>query len=216
MTSFLTTMEPCPCCGIQVSIKLLTSTNTFGGQTTDFRSMAAGADPLQFMVNMCPECGFASMGDFKEPTIAEGVCRQIQQDLTPLAMVAKDDISMQYAFCAKIAEWRGDSASVIAGYYLRAAWCCDAYNLRDHENEYRLLAADYFQQALQELDDKPMPTLNTMYLIGEMYRRVDDVELAGIWFNAVIEAAAEINIPQAQVILELAVQQRDYPRDRIR
>lgn len=216
MTTFITTMEPCPCCGAQVSIKLLTSTNTFGGQTTDFRSMAAGADPLQFMVNMCSECGFVALGSFENIDLSDRLCRRIRQELTPYVVTAKTDVAMQYAFCAKIAEWRGDSASVIASYYLRAAWCCDAYDMRDHEYEYRMLAADYFQQALQDLDDKPMPTLNTMYLIGEMYRRVDDVELAGIWFNAVIEAAAESDIPQAQDILELALQQRDHPRDRIR
>lgn len=216
MTSFMTTMEPCPCCGIQVSIKLLTSTNTFGGQTTDFRTMAAGADPLQFMVNMCPECGFATMGRFENVAVSADLCRFIQAEITPLVSRAKDDVSMQYAICGRIAEWKGDAPFTIASYFLRAAWCCDAYHLLEYEREYRLLAAEYFQDALNELADNVLPTLNTMYLIGEMYRRAEDPELAEVWFNTVIEAAAETDLPEASGIMRLATQQRDNPRERLR
>lgn len=218
MTTFHTKKEKCPCCGVMVEITVLTSTNTFGGQTTDFRTMSVGFDPLRFMVNMCQQCGYASMRSFSEVTVSDELRAMVRDELTPYVAEAREDVSMQYAFCARIAEWEAASLPVIASYYMRAAWCCDAYNLRQHEASYRLEAADYFQRSLEveDFDDKPQVLLNTMYLIGEMYRRANELTLAEEWFNSVIQTSHAVDFPQGQIIADLARQQRDNPKDRIR
>jgi uncharacterized protein len=214
MTTFQEVKKKCPACGNSVPITLLTSMNTFGGKTTDLRSMSAGFDPLQFMVNMCKVCGFAEMGAFEDAEVSAELREFIAEELTPLVEEAATDVAMQYAFCAKIAEFEGADANVISNYYLRAAWCCDAYDLRTHEVAYRLRTVEYMRKVLtsEDMQANPSARLNLLYLIGEMYRRANDPVTAAEWFNAAIHEA-ETSSNKSHPVIDLARQQRDDPQE---
>jgi uncharacterized protein (DUF2225 family) len=213
MTTFHEADTRCPCCDAEVKVRVLTSPNTFGGQHTDFHSVAVGFPPLPIMMNTCPNCGFSGYERaFLEPVPLSAELRaHIERELTPQVRLAPPNGGKRYEFAARISQWQGAPALQTADLYLRAAWCCVDEGTPAEEIDYRLAAIDYFQQALANGDISPQHEPNITYLIGELYRRVGDEKPAQEWFNKVIERAE--SDPTWKGIAEAAAQQRDNPRE---
>jgi len=215
MTSFDKTDVNCPVCDTRFEIPILTSTNTFGGQTTDFHARAAGADPLQFMIGTCPTCGYSDFsGKLMEPIeVSDIVKEKVREELTPLINGKKPDPATSFEFAAKIAHWQHQPSINIGLLYLQAAWCCQEYGNNPNEATYRLTAIDVFKKALSEDKLTTERRLNTIYLIGELYRRVNNLEKAAEWFNQAIQECNKTDEPHAAKIKKIAIQQRDNPKE---
>ncbi len=215
MTTFMELEVECPCCGAKFDTHILTSTNTFGGQTTDFHQRAVGFEPLAFMISTCPDCGYTTTGENqrKNAPVGAALRERVNAELKPLVQEGVPDTPKQYEFAALIAEWRGDNDERIGDLYLRAAWCAAEFGPRSAENRYRLAAIDRFERTLdfETLPDDRRLTLS--YLIGELYRRIDDVDAAREWFDRVIAEAEASEDKSIQRIANVALQQRDQPRD---
>jgi hypothetical protein len=214
VTTFIRQNVNCPNCDETIEITVLTSTNTFGGQSTDFHSHAAGFSPLPLAINTCPHCAYSGfVSDFTEPIpLSAALKEKIAQELTPL--LGRDGVaaSDSYAFTAKLAEWRGASARTIADIYVRAAWCCvDTGNTVD-EPTYRKRAIEYFLKAMAdgEIKDDEQPAIT--YLIGEFYRRIGETDKARDWFNKVIDRAQSDQSWKQMALF--ATQQRDNPKEK--
>jgi uncharacterized protein (DUF2225 family) len=213
MTTFNHTEVTCPCCGKKFETTILISTNTFGGQTTDFQSRAVGFSPLPLIINTCPQCGFSGgISDFEDSKLLpEPLKAKIRAELTPLIQVQPPDCGTKYEFAAHIAEWEDAGPFTIADLYLKAAWCANDNSQHEPEMKYRHLAIEYFQKWLDHTDLADPQRLTIIYLIGELYRRVGDESLARKWFDrAIDEAGADF---KNQRIAEIAKQQRDDPQE---
>jgi uncharacterized protein (DUF2225 family) len=212
----MTVLEPirltCPCCSADFVSKQVVSTNTLGGKRTDFHERAAGTQPLPYLVHMCATCGFT--GTSKELTTADvGMMlrERVWDELAP-KVIESTTGSAKYEAAAKIATWQSAEPRGVAELLLRAAWCCVDEDDSEAERYFRRLAAWKFEEALRdyfgiERDQRAVLT----YLVGELWRRVGDRRLSGIWFDRVPD---EITDPRRQRwILDIARQQRDYPQE---
>ncbi len=212
MTSATEIIVTCPCCATPFPAPILMSTNNLGGQSTDFHARAAGHDPLHFVLGSCPNCGFTDYTNTIERgvRVSEATKAKIRDELGPQVRQHKPDVATQFVLAAQIAIWEAQEASTIANHFLRAAWCSRD---RGQEMAYRLLACRYFQEALEaeSLSDKVW--LNYTYLVGELYRRIGESDLAQAWFNRAIEAAETFCNPYADQLAALALDQRDHPRE---
>ena len=85
---------------------------------------------------------------------------------------------------------------------------------RDTEAEryFRRQAAWRFQQALADFDGVARDErARVTYLVGELWRRVGDIERARAWFDHV---EGEVIDPGTQRwVIDAAIQQRDCPRE---
>jgi uncharacterized protein len=215
----MTSLQPidlvCPVCDNHFRSQSVVSTNSFGGKRTDFHERAAGAQPLPYLVHTCTACGFSGV----ERSFVEGaevsahVRSQVLTLLTPrIADQSLVTASDRFDAAAKVAEWQGDHPRHIADLLLRAAWCC--VDDGDHEGErfYRRAAAQRFAEALTHDSGVPQSERAVLtYLIGELWRRVGEDDLAHDWLTRV--DGEIIDRDDQQWVLEAARQQRTAPRE---
>ena len=204
----------CPICGTAFRSQAVVSTNSFGGKRTDFHERAAGTQPLPYLIHMCSRCGFSgSERDFTEesdisPTLKERVWNELAPAMASASVVGSE----KYEAAAKVAEWQCMEARHIADLLLRAAWCCVDEGDIEAERFFRRKAGWKFEEALSSFDGVPREERAVLtYLVGELWRRVGDVQQANSWFNRV--AAEIVDSGTQQWVLNAARQQRDCPRE---
>lgn len=212
MTTFFSEEVQCPVCNEKLKVEHLGSTNTFGGQDTDFRSHAAGFDPLHIVIAMCEHCGYSDFShSFAQQQFSEAE-KQAIRSVVELSGEKTIPSSLKYRNAARIAIIMSEKSELIANLYLRAAWSAADEKKPEGEIESRKLAIDYFQKALEK---KEIPQGNEaviQYLIGELYRRIGDSAKAREYFDSVLAYAnldAKLNW-----LKPVAEQQRDNPQDR--
>ncbi len=215
----MTSLQPidlvCPVCDNHFRSQSVASTNSFGGKRTDFHERAAGAQPLPYLVHTCSACGFSGLErSFVEGTeVSARVRSQVLTVLTP--RVAQDLLvspSDRYEAAARVAEWQGEHPRHIADLLLRAAWCC--VDDDDHEGErfFRRAAAQRFAEALAMHGTVPPSERAVLtYLVGELWRRVGEAQMADEWF-AKVEGEI-IDRDDQQWVLNATQQQRESPRE---
>lgn len=214
MTTLRQVELQCPVCENQFQSQQVISTNSFGGKRTDFHERAAGVQPLPFMVHMCGRCGYTgSERDFSEEADVSPLLKeQVWNELAPIVSARGVPGSEKYEAAAKVAEWQGAEPRHIADLLLRAAWCCVDEGDIEAERYFRRKAAWKFEEALASWDGvAPEERAVITYLVGELWRRVGDVQAATRWFDAVPD---EIVDPTSQGwVVDAARQQRDCPRE---
>lgn len=201
----------CPCCQRKFESRAWLSTNTAGGQATDFHIRAVGAQPLPLEIHTCPFCGFSGREDDYQRRMDPALRKKIRERLTPL--MTKEEIlaERRYEYAAWIAEWSGAPVATIADRYLRAAWCAEDAGNQAAECGYRRQAISHFEEALQkqEVDEKQVAKIT--YLIGELYRHVGEKDQAREWFDRVPQAAGSSQ--ENRWLIELAEQQKTNPKE---
>lgn len=213
MTTFRQVDVICPCCASEFQALELTSTNNFGGQYTDFHQIAVGTPPIPLLMNACPTCAFSGyVSAFQGKDVSAEVKHKVRDELTPHAQEVQQDGGRRYEFAARIASWQNEPPNRLADYYLRAAWCCVDERNSQHEMEYRRQAIHYFQTALEDHQYASDAEPGINYLIGELYRRVGEIEKAREWFNIVITWAKAD--PAWEKMAANALAQRDDPKEK--
>ncbi len=204
----------CPVCENAFRSQTVIATNAFGGKRTDFHERAAGMQPLPYFVHMCTHCGYAGVErDFgTEVELGDGIRERVWSDLARALLHELPSGSLKYDHAAKVAEWQGNDPRYLADLYLRAAWCCVDERDTEAERYFRRKAAARFADALEAFDGVAVEERAVItYLIGELWRRIGNDELALEWFNKVPD---EVTEPSAQAwVLEVAQQQREAPRE---
>lgn len=215
MTTLQQTKFQCPVCEEEFESKVVTSTNSFGGKTTDFRERAAGTQPHGYKVVTCPACYYTAEPRSWQHGLDADYFQidQLQAQLNEI--VAREDKilvgSVKWHLAALIAQWAGEIRKT-ADCYLYAAWCCINEGDTEAERFYRIEAARAFTKALDaecevEADERAV----LAYLVGELWRRIGDKMLANAWFMRVREEITD----QAtqQWIIDAADQQSSCPRE---
>jgi uncharacterized protein len=217
VTTFRAEEVDCPVCETLVEIKVLMTTNTFGGQDTDFRTHAAGYDPLHIAISICPTCGFSGFElAFKQPpSLDPSQKSRIRDTLKPEADErGRIRTSVKYANAARIALWHTQPLENVADLFLRAAWCCADERDADGERTYRLAAIEHFEQALDKSALQIENRYALEYLIAELYRRIGDAETANARFDELIETLNKVGVPaEVKWLPEIVVRQRYEPKN---
>jgi uncharacterized protein len=204
----------CPICDSRFKSQAVVSTNSFGGKRTDFHERAAGTQPLPFLVHMCNRCGYSgSERDFSdEAEVSPMLKEHVWNELAPVMTAGSVTGSEKYEAAAKVAEWQGGDPRHMADLLLRAAWCCVDEGDIEAERYFRRHAAWAFERALASYDGVAREERAVLtYLVGELWRRVGDRNLAARWFNSVEHEITDHTCQQW--VLDAAIQQRDCPRE---
>src|SRR5947199_8159873 len=203
----------CPVCDNEFKSQSVVSTNAFGGKRTDFHERAAGTQPLAYLIHMCGECGCSGgESDFTPGAdVSPSLKQHVFEELTPLRPSLLCG-SEKYEAAAKVAQWQGMESRHVADLLLRAAWCCVDEGDVEAERYYRRKAAWKFDEALESFDGVARDERAVLtYLVGELWRRVGDAQLASAWFNRV--ASEVVDAHTQQWVIDAARQQRDCPRE---
>jgi uncharacterized protein (DUF2225 family) len=213
MTTIFPISLECPVCQAEVSGYQVGSTNTFGKCTSDLYQFAAGAQSIQFGVNVCSACGFsAEICDFSSVGIDALVADRIRSGIFQESQESGLVQSRRYEHAARIADWRGFPDLRIGDLYLKAAWClAHLEEASDVERESMLRAqvAKYFSQALDAGAVPRRERLAIIYLIGEQFRRNGNEREAARWFDRIVtESTRSTN---ARTWIDVALRQKYAP-----
>jgi uncharacterized protein len=207
VTRFTDVALRCPNCRHTFTVSQMSST-TVHAWTTEFRPSDAVRYVADGTVHTCAACGLSGPEERFSGTVPQAAARLIAERLTPLVRQGPLSPARQHEFAAWVADWRGEGDETVARHFLSAAWCCRA---KESADAYRRRAIQRFERALAagEVDGASVPSVT--YLVGELYRRVGEVEAAHAWFDrAVMLASAD---PRHERIAWLAARQRTDPAD---
>ncbi len=199
----------CPCCGKEFETKIVTMI-THEGQDSDFLPHFVGGNPLPFYLAKCSQCNFIAYPEDYAPE------KTHKNDITPsqikkilnLPLTKKIPEDAQRFFIAgKIYEELKRNPYFTANLYLRGAWCCRLIDNRKAEIELQQLAIRFFKVALEKSTISNPDTVSVVtYLVGELYRRLEDRKSAREWFEATVETIID---PEQQWLLELTQKQAE-------
>lgn len=209
VTSFKINSFNCPACKAIFEARTVTSI-THQGQDSDFLPHYLGENPLPFFLVQCPECNFSGYPeDYTnleniEKTVSAAYIKKILS--LPLSKKMPEE-ALKFFIAGKIYEETGRNPYHIGNLYLRGSWCCRLQENRKAEIELQQLAVKFLRIAVEKStisnpDNLPVVT----YLIGELYRRLEDRKSAREWFGAVEEVIID---PEQQWILELTQKQAE-------
>ena len=118
----------CPVCDVAFKAYRISSTNSFGGQDTDFCVHARGTPPGPYTVWTCPKCYYSNFAGSFEAGVSEESKEKILAELTPPWPI-KEDMSqkdipgwVKFDLLATVARWEGANEANVAGVYLQASW----------------------------------------------------------------------------------------------
>ncbi|MFZ2960344.1 MAG: DUF2225 domain-containing protein [Candidatus Ozemobacteraceae bacterium] len=215
----------CPVCAATFRERIVETVSN-QGQDSDFFPHYQGEDPLPYFLVQCPSCLYCAypddftMGDVVSQTAAvagkakSGVgtehppkIKQVKDVLDqPLARKLPPQ-ARRYYLAGKMYELQKRNPYHIGNLYLRGSWCCRKATDRRGEIELQQLAVKFLRQAVEHstlVNPENLPIVT--YLVGELYRRLEDKALAREWFSTVEEAVFD---QEQQWILELTKKQAE-------
>lgn len=206
MTTLITIRLTCPVCNTVFASQAIGSTSR-RGQDTDFRPHSLGLDPIPHYVHVCPNCCFAAFqGDFDkaEPAVRKAVLSgKIKAD----EIIRGEPVgalrgSTKYMLAARCYEYDSRSTPLRqADLYLRASWCARQEGRRERERECQTEAVLRFEEALEgdEVEERQIQV--TLYLVGELYRRLGLFELAIEYFDRSMQVPSDMADPRLLALI---------------
>jgi len=126
----------CPVCEKEITVYVISSTNTFGGADFDLCSHAAGTEPRLLRVWSCPRCWYSRWSGKFEESVEKAVKKRILEDLepeVPLGEVkSQTDIPgfVKFGLAGTILEWEEVEPRELADHWIEAAWAvrCEGWD----------------------------------------------------------------------------------------
>lgn len=208
-TKYKTEKFNCPCCGKDFEARIVTMI-THEGQDSDFLPHFVGDNPLPYYLAVCNHCNFIGYPEDYAPENRDKTVispSQIKKILN-LPLIKKiPEIAIRFFIAGKIYEELKRNPYFTANLYLRGAWCCRLIENRKAEVELQQLAIRFFKVALEKSTISSPDTVSVVtYLVGELYRRLEDRKSAREWFEATVETIID---PEQQWLLELTQKQAE-------
>jgi uncharacterized protein len=207
----------CPVCNRKIKLKFVKSAAIkIEKKDSDFMIYYRGINPLFYEVLFCNGCGYANLGD-NFSKISERSIENIHKNIssvwkqTNFPEEYNIDVAIQLHKLALLnAVVKEDKSSVKALICLKLSWL---YRLsEDNENEKRF-QEQTLQGFLDAYSNESFPIagldqFSLLYLIGELYKRLDDEDKALKYFSDVIISRA------SEKIKDMARNQKDLIRNK--
>jgi len=201
----------CPNCGHDFDAEALYSTST-AGLTSEFRRIALGMQPEPYHVHTCTTCGLSGWDTVFDTGVSAQTATLIEQRVTPLIADGPPASYRRYEFAAWIAQWEHRADDEIGYLYLCAAWCADDREMAEPEAvAYRRHAIEFYTRAADGDGLEGNQRAELAYLVGELHRRVGEVEAAQAWLGRVA-GLVDADEP-GERLAALAQRQRTEPAD---
>ncbi|SHE33631.1 hypothetical protein SAMN02746089_00082 [Caldanaerobius fijiensis DSM 17918] len=195
----------CPLCSFTFKTKkVVMSRVRLEVRDTDFLERYSGMYPFFYDVNVCPNCGYAAMDrqfDKLTPEQKKIIRSEVQEKWIPKDFGGERSIQKAlnaYKLALYVSELKKDAAYVKASILHRIAWIYRIDGDKESENKFITYAIKYYTMAY-ERDN--VNQIKVAYIIGDLYRRLENKAEAIKWFNIVItDPMKERN----QLIVEMA------------
>ena len=175
----------CPACDTTFQVLAVASCSS-AGQDSDFRPHYLGLDPLPLFVHTCPTCLFSGYESHFQAPVSDELRHWLVEE-RGLGRLQSDAGSRRYTLAARCRGRAGEEVLTIADLYLRASWCARVEEDRAMERLSQCRAVERFERALAAgivpADQEDAIT----YLVGELYRRLGDFELATAYLARITE-----------------------------
>ncbi len=162
----------CPVCDFTFKAFGVMSTNSFGGQDTDFCVHARGTPPRPYGVWTCPKCYYSNAAFKFADEPSEGTAKKILEELQPPWPI-KEDMSQKeipgwakFDLAATVAQWEGVNEADLAGIYLQASWAARL----ELERCFQPLYEDKKQRRMFEDHDDVLDLIGTLLYQDEALR----------------------------------------------
>ncbi|MDF2532176.1 MAG: hypothetical protein K0Q65_1757 [Clostridia bacterium] len=196
----------CPICNNSFSSKRLrASACRIEKRDEDFCTVYKGYNPMHYEVLVCPHCGYAASDNsfdnlsnneknaVKEILSGKVINRSFCEERTV------NDALDSFKLALFIAEARSAKDSVIAGLALKLSWIYR--EMKDEkENDFLQYALKYYKQAYDK-ENLPLGNLDEIsvqYLLGELSRRLSNLNDAVFWFNKAVSNPERIKNPRIE------------------
>lgn len=198
----------CPTCLSEFDSNIVEAVS-HQGQDSDFYPHYIGDDPLEHFLVQCPTCLFCAYPDDygKSGDVAAISQARIREILVQPLAKKLPKVAQMYYLAGKLYEFQKKNPYHIGNLYLRGSWVCRKSDNRKAEIEMQQLAVKFLRVSVERStvanpDNLPVVT----YLVGELYRRLEDKSQAREWLNSVEEVLID---QDQQWILELAKKQAE-------
>lgn len=165
---------------------------------TDFRPIYEDeqVNALYYNVFVCEHCGFSFTEDFSKyfaPGTSEQITKQISNKWVHHSFDKERTIFQAIQayklawLCATIKKERFVST---AGLTLRLAWLYRSLKNEGQELRFLKIARDLYMESFsaEDYSNTQMSEVRITYIIAELSRRIDDIEMATRFFSKVIES----------------------------
>ncbi|BDU50290.1 DUF2225 domain-containing protein [Haliovirga abyssi] len=187
----------CPVCGTNfITYNFKSKSLPIKEKESDFHEIYDFLNPLVFDIWVCPECLYASKREDFEDVNME-LIEKIAKDKSKRKKIAnKADFNLprnnelgilSYRLAIMSYRYRKQSNAFFGSLYLKACWIAREQRDIDVEMEFMRLVTDYYEKALSsgEKIGGQLSELGLIYLLGELYRRLGDLDKAGKYFMKV-------------------------------
>lgn len=180
----------CPVCKTSFLAPVVEAV-THQGQDSDFFPHYLGPDPLPHFLVQCVSCGYCAYpDDFSGELGTEELPspNRIKEILHQPLIKKLPDTARKYYLAGKLYEDQKRNPYHIGNLYLRGSWACRREENRKAEIEMQQLAVRFLRLSVEKsrvVNPDNMPVVT--YLVGELYRRLEDKALAREWFGFVEE-----------------------------
>ena len=207
-TKYKTENYRCPCCGNEFESRIVTMI-THEGQDSDFMPHYVGDNPLPYYLVKCNQCNFVAYPeDYSSSNSSTEISPNQIKKIFSLPLIKKiPEEALCFFIAGKIYEELKRNPYYIGNLYLRGAWCCRIIDNRKGEIEFQQLAIRFFKLAVEKSTITNPDTVSIVnYLIGELYRRLEDRKAAREWFEITAESIID---PEQQWLFELTQKQAE-------
>lgn len=163
---------------------------------SDFHEIYDFLNPLAFDIWVCPECLYAAKREDFEDVNTE-LIEKVAKDKNKRKKIANranfnlprdNNLGiLSYRLAIMSYRYRKQSNAFFGSLYLKACWIAREQGEKDIEIEFMRLVTDYYEKALSsgEKIGGQLSELGLIYLLGELYRRLGDLDKAGKYFMKV-------------------------------
>jgi hypothetical protein len=209
MTTIYEDILACGVCGLKSIHEMLGSFSTAGAQDLDLRESSLGYDPIRFMIQHCPFCGYCSRdlseGDEELRDIVEGAeyTEQIEDADFP-------ERANWYLCSALIQEKTGKIAEAVWD-SIHAAWSCDDAGKEEQAEACRVRASELINQ-LGEEESFTADELTDLCVQADLLRRSGKFKPALDLVEEGLIRSNDEDIAQVLLFQEKLIKARDAGR----
>jgi uncharacterized protein (DUF2225 family) len=204
----------CPCCDNTFESYELNTESSVLRQTTDFYILSEGTQPIYYSLHTCTSCGYTGeKTDFDGHSIDEKLKQLVCSQISPMSNGKTAFGGNQFEYAAMIAKWKEEPDVKIGELYLKAAWCYKSAKSKVGEKNCRLKAIGHFEKGILKNEVNQTRLAFYSFLVGELYRRIDNMVSAQKWYKKSIALAQE-NLDY-KWLFDLAEAQCSDPKDEL-
>jgi len=170
MTTYSEHTVKCRLCNHSQTVYLLGSCSTFGAPDLDTRPAEMARSAIMSMLQVCPECGFASFDISDEVGDTEAVKALL------VGFPKSETMSDAYYRAGEIARQISNDHGDAFVYYLRAAWSADDEEDAQKAKEMRSFA---LKEKMILLKSVKTPAVEDFLQASDIARRAEEFDAAG-------------------------------------